>query len=196
VPFATDDGGLDITELDRASDVWTETLQIATCDPAGRYRFRVTGRADKGAGRTDYALTSSPFTVEPADRPHRRTGDRRGNHGAGDRRVPGPGAAGASGASAPRRTGAVTLRVTSPAGCRGRSSRSLMPRGWSSVPRSLPVRRRACCRSRTAAATRAVDAGIQNETPGWEHLRRTPAGLLIIVAALAAVTAPASAAPA
>lgn len=63
VPFTTDDGELDITELDRGSDVWTETFQTGTCDPIGSYRFRVTGKANKGEGEVDYTLTSDPFEV-------------------------------------------------------------------------------------------------------------------------------------
>ncbi len=116
VPFATDDGGRDITELDRANDIWTQTFQFGTCDPAGRYRFRVTGRADKGAGPADYTLLSAPFELGPL------TGLTAGAvtvDGTTARVVaeyphPGPQAL----LSLPRRvrTGTATLRVTEPGG--------------------------------------------------------------------------------
>lgn len=114
VPFATDDGGLDITELDRASDVWTETLQIDTCDPVGRYRFRVTGRADKGAGPVDYALTSNPFTVTPLTGLTAGPVTVDGTTARVTAEYPNPGPQALL--SLPRRvrTGAVTLRVTEP----------------------------------------------------------------------------------
>jgi neutral ceramidase len=48
-----------------AGDVWTHTWQTEACTPAGTYRFRVTGRADKGAGIVPYELASEPFEVRP-----------------------------------------------------------------------------------------------------------------------------------
>lgn len=59
---ATDDSFSDTVERDDA-DVWTETFQFAECSPAGTYRFRVTGRADRGDGPAPYTLQSKPFRV-------------------------------------------------------------------------------------------------------------------------------------
>jgi neutral ceramidase len=63
--FGTDDGFFDTTERG-PGDVYTETWQFTECDPAGEYRFRVRGRADRGSGPEDYEVTSRPFRVEPA----------------------------------------------------------------------------------------------------------------------------------
>ena len=63
----TEEGENDTTELDHATDVWTETWQFGRCDPTGTYRFRVTGKADKGSGVAPYTLTSDTFTVGAMD---------------------------------------------------------------------------------------------------------------------------------
>jgi neutral ceramidase len=73
VTVATDDTYADIVERDD-QDVWTETYQFGECARPGTYRFRVTGRADRGEGPAPYTLDSNPFrvqrlrtlTVEPA----------------------------------------------------------------------------------------------------------------------------------
>ena len=57
----------DTTVFDDADDSWTETWQFGTCDPAGRHRFVVTGRAVTAAGAqaTDYTVTSDEFELAP-----------------------------------------------------------------------------------------------------------------------------------
>lgn len=70
---ATDDSFADIVERDE-NDVWMETFQFDACSRPGAYRFRVTGRADRGEGPAAYALASDPFRVRrittlSADRP-------------------------------------------------------------------------------------------------------------------------------
>ena len=65
-PVATDDGFQDITERTREDGSWTETFQPDDCDPTGTYRFRVRGRADKGAGPRPYETISRTFEVRPA----------------------------------------------------------------------------------------------------------------------------------
>jgi hypothetical protein len=62
---ATDDGFQDITERTREDGSWTETFQVGDCDPAGVYRFRVRGRADKGDGPRPYEAVSRTFRVDP-----------------------------------------------------------------------------------------------------------------------------------
>jgi len=63
----TEDGVNDTTVFDDADDSWTETWQLGTCDPAGRHRFVVTGRAvtASGAQATDYTVTSDEFVLQP-----------------------------------------------------------------------------------------------------------------------------------
>jgi len=63
----TDDGVNDTTVFDDADDSWTETWQFGTCDPFGRHRFVVTGRAvaTAGAGAEDYSVTSDEFELQP-----------------------------------------------------------------------------------------------------------------------------------
>ena len=73
VTVATDDSFADIVERS-PDDVWTETFQFDACSRVGVYRFRVTGRADRGDGPAAYALESKPFRVRrittlAADRP-------------------------------------------------------------------------------------------------------------------------------
>jgi neutral ceramidase len=60
----TDDSYQDTTER-TGRDVWTETVQFTECDPVGRYRIVVDGRADKGAGVAPYQVVSNPFEVTP-----------------------------------------------------------------------------------------------------------------------------------
>ena len=47
-------------------DSYLETFQLGECDPAGDYRFVVTGRADRGSGVEPYTVTSQEFVVAPA----------------------------------------------------------------------------------------------------------------------------------
>ena len=61
----TDDGFYDILERDPETDVWTTTFQTTECMRAGKYRFLVTGRADKGSGPEDYRIESDPFALTP-----------------------------------------------------------------------------------------------------------------------------------
>jgi len=63
---ATEDSFYDTVERDDAN-VWTERFQFTECTPEGTYRFRVTGRADRGAGPEPYELDSRPFRVERLD---------------------------------------------------------------------------------------------------------------------------------
>jgi hypothetical protein len=63
VTVATDDTYADIVERDE-QDVWTETYQFGECARPGRYRFHVTGHADRGDGPAAYALDSDPFRVK------------------------------------------------------------------------------------------------------------------------------------
>lgn len=58
----SDDHYRDITVRERG-DVWRETWQFSACDPTGRYRFRVRGRADRGGGPRPYEVVSAPFEV-------------------------------------------------------------------------------------------------------------------------------------
>jgi hypothetical protein len=62
----TDDSYQDATER-TGRDVWTETVQFAECDPVGRSRIVVDGRADKGAGVEPYRLISSAFEVKAVE---------------------------------------------------------------------------------------------------------------------------------
>jgi neutral ceramidase len=110
-PVTSDDGLLDTTAYDRESGVWTETLQLGTCDALVSHRFRVTGRADRGDGVAPYEIVSDPFDVTPL------TGLAPGAVGVTDgvarveARYPDPGPALVA---LPRRVrdGVVTLRVT------------------------------------------------------------------------------------
>jgi neutral ceramidase len=60
----TDASNADVTRRHQG-DVWSHTWQTEPCTPAGDYRFRVSGRADRGAGTEAYQLASEPFTVAP-----------------------------------------------------------------------------------------------------------------------------------
>jgi neutral ceramidase len=60
----TDDSYQDTTERTER-DVWTETVQFTECDPVGRYRIVVDGRADKGEGVEPYRVVSNVFVVKP-----------------------------------------------------------------------------------------------------------------------------------
>ncbi|MDQ3935040.1 MAG: hypothetical protein M3340_10485, partial [Actinomycetota bacterium] len=60
----TEDSVMDATQHS-GDDSWTETWQFTECDPFGRYRFRVRGRANTGGGEDDYTLTSEPFELKP-----------------------------------------------------------------------------------------------------------------------------------
>lgn len=62
VPRATDDVYRDTTVRGR-DDVWTEAWQFSACERAGRYRFRVRGRANRGSGTEHYELASDEFEV-------------------------------------------------------------------------------------------------------------------------------------
>jgi neutral ceramidase len=62
---AADDGFYDILEREPESDVWTTTFQTTDCMPAGKYRFLIRGRADKGNGAEDYRIESDPFEITP-----------------------------------------------------------------------------------------------------------------------------------
>lgn len=61
----TDDSFADTFERS-AGNVWTETYQFDACDPLGIYRFRVTGRADRGSGPERYELVSDTFELTAA----------------------------------------------------------------------------------------------------------------------------------
>ena len=61
---ATEDSVMDTTRHHN-DDSWTQTWQFTECDAAGRYRFRVRGRANKGGGVTDYEVYSRPFELQP-----------------------------------------------------------------------------------------------------------------------------------
>jgi neutral ceramidase len=63
--WTTDDFFYDTLERDPESDVWTTTLQTSDCMPAGRYRFSIFGRADRGSGAEDYRILSREFRVAP-----------------------------------------------------------------------------------------------------------------------------------
>ena len=63
--FTTDDSFYDILEREPESDVWTTTLQTTECMPAGRYRFLIRGRADKGNGVEEYRIESKAFELTP-----------------------------------------------------------------------------------------------------------------------------------
>ena len=60
----TDDSYQDATER-TGRDVWRETVQFTECDPLGRYRISVDGRADRGDGRgvQPYRVTSNAFEL-------------------------------------------------------------------------------------------------------------------------------------
>jgi neutral ceramidase len=60
----TDETAADTTRR-AAGDVWTHTWQTTACTPAGTFRVRITGRADKGAGPVPYEVASSPVEVRP-----------------------------------------------------------------------------------------------------------------------------------
>ncbi len=62
VTVATDDSYADTVERDD-DGIWTETYQFEPCSPTGTYRFRVTGRADKGEGAAPYVVESRSFRV-------------------------------------------------------------------------------------------------------------------------------------
>ena len=62
--IASDDGFYDILEREPESDVWTTTLQTTDCMPAGKYRFLIRGRADKGNGAEDYRIESESFQIK------------------------------------------------------------------------------------------------------------------------------------
>lgn len=61
---ASEDTFADVTERS-AGDVWTHRFQFHECSPAGRYRFRVTGRAvrSRGGEPQEYTLASQSFEV-------------------------------------------------------------------------------------------------------------------------------------
>jgi hypothetical protein len=63
----TDDGPADTTANDRTSSTWTETWQFSRCDPAGTYRFHVTGNASRAllTPAAPYVLDSDPFQLSP-----------------------------------------------------------------------------------------------------------------------------------
>ncbi|MEA2386406.1 MAG: neutral ceramidase [Thermoleophilaceae bacterium] len=63
--IAADDGFYDILEREPESDIWTTTFQTTDCMAAGKYRFLVRGRADKGNGAEDYRIESDPFEITP-----------------------------------------------------------------------------------------------------------------------------------
>jgi neutral ceramidase len=65
VTVGTDDGYFDTTAYEERSTIWREVWQFGECDPLGKYRFRVTGMANKGDGTKPYEVTSREFDLFP-----------------------------------------------------------------------------------------------------------------------------------
>ena len=118
----TEDGPSDTTQWDDRDEAktWTETWQFGTCDPPGRYRFHVTGRASRatGAPPEPYQVTSRAFDLTPIASLQLIDWTVSGGSARVRVRYPDPGA---SLLALPRRvrSGSAMLRITPPGGAPG-----------------------------------------------------------------------------